>query len=159
VHLFLFKDVTNMVAWHIKPFQELTLNELYAILRLRQEVFVVEQNCPYLDADGKDKHSHHLMGFIENDLAAYARLVFPGISYPEVSIGRVVTSSKYRGGGYGKQLMRRAIEETTGFYGKIPIRIGAQKYLKNFYEGFGFMDIGEPYIEDGIPHMIMLKTA
>src|SRR5207253_1339577 len=98
--------------------------------------------------DGKDLHSYHLMGFLDGDLAAYARLAFPGISYEEVSIGRVVTSIKHRRQQYGKQLMQRALLEIEGIYGQTPIRIGAQQYLKKFYEGFGFIDEGQPYMED-----------
>jgi ElaA protein len=150
-----------MIRWVIKPFNEITLEELYKIMQLRQEVFVVEQNCPYLDADGKDLHCHHLMGFIEDkeELAAYARLVPPGISYDEVSIGRVVTGTTYRGKEYGKQLMQKAIEEINALYGAVPIRIGAQQYLQRFYEGFRFKQEGPPYMEDGIPHIIMLRKV
>ncbi len=146
-----------MIDWQLKLFKDLSQHELYSIMQLRQEVFIVEQNCPYLDADGKDLHSYHLMGFVKNDLAAYARLVFPGISYEEVSIGRVVTSPTYRKKEFGKQLMQRAIDEIGKKDGKVPIRIGAQQYLKKFYESFGFVDLGEPYMEDGIPHIIMLR--
>ena len=146
-----------MIEWRIKLFNDLTPVELYTILQLRSEVFVVEQTCPYLDPDGKDLHSHHLMCFVGEDLAAYSRLVFPGISYDEVSIGRVVTSPKYRRQDYGKLLMQRSIEEIERLYGNVPIRIGAQAYLKNFYAGFDFVDLNEPYMEDGIPHMIMLR--
>lgn len=147
-----------MIQWQLKLFNDLTPAELYSIMRLRGEVFVVEQNCPYVDADGKDFHSYHLMGHIGEDLAAYSRLVFPGISYEEVSIGRVITSGKYRGKEYGKRLMEKSIEEVERLYGKVPIRIGAQAYLKKFYEGFGFVDLNKPYLEDGIEHLIMLRN-
>ena len=147
-----------MIKWKLKLFNELTVAELYAVLRLRGEVFIVEQNCPYLDPDGKDFDSHHLMGYVGEELAAYSRLVFPGISYDEVSIGRVITSPKYRGKEYGKLLMQQSIAEIERMYGHVPIRIGAQAYLKKFYEGFGFVDLNEPYLEDGIPHLIMLKS-
>ena len=146
-----------MISWKLKLFSELSTAELYAILRLRGEVFIVEQNCPYVDADGKDFNSHHLMGYVGDDLAAYSRLVFAGISYEEVSIGRVITSAKYRGKDFGKLLMQQSITEIERLYGKVPIRIGAQAYLKKFYEGFGFIDMNEPYMEDGIPHLIMLR--
>jgi ElaA protein len=145
-----------MLLWQLKPFTELSALELYNILRLRGEVFVLEQNCPYVDADGKDISSYHLCGFFEEDLAAYARIVPPGIIYAEPSIGRVVTSAKYRRIGLGKELVRKAIEETKKLYGETPIRIGAQAYLKKFYETLGFKDMNEPYVEDGIPHLIML---
>ena len=146
-----------MLNWQVKTFEELTVTELYHILQLRCEVFIVEQNCPYLDPDGKDLKSHHLMGSMDGNLVAYARLVKPGVSYQEVSIGRVVTSPKYRRGGYGIELMNEAISQIERIYGKVPIRIGAQAYLKKFYESFGFVDLNEPYLEDGIPHLIMLR--
>lgn len=148
-----------MIEWQIKLFNDLSPEVLYSIMRLRQEVFVVEQNCPYVDADGKDFHSYHLTGFMNNELVAYARLVFPGISYDEVSIGRVVTSIKHRRKEFGKKLMQKAIEEIERLYGKVPIRIQAQQYLKKFYEGFGFTGTGEPFLEDGIPHIIMVRSS
>ena len=147
-----------MIEWQLKSFSELSTTELYSILCLRSEIFIVEQNCPYLDTDGKDFHAHHLMGYVGNELTAYSRLVFAGISYKEVSIGRVVTAAKHRRKEFGKLLMQQSIIEIEKLYGKIPIRIGAQAYLKNFYEGFGFVDLNEPYMEDGIPHMIMLRS-
>ena len=148
-----------MITWQLKHFNQLTTVELYTILQLRSEVFVVEQTCPYLDPDGKDIYCHHLMGYMGNDLAAYSRLVPAGVSYAEVSIGRVISSPKYRGQQYGKLLMQKAIEEIEQLYGSAPIRIGAQAYLKQFYEGFGFVDLNQPYLEDGIPHIIMLRKA
>lgn len=147
-----------MIEWQLKSFNGLTLQQLYAIMRLRQEVFVVEQNCPFVDADGKDFQSHHLMGFINNHLVAYARLVAPGICYNESSIGRVITSPEYRRKELGKQLMQKAIEETLKLYGNVPIRIGAQLYLKKFYENFNFVKEGDIYLEDGIEHIIMLRN-
>ncbi|HLP19681.1 MAG TPA: GNAT family N-acetyltransferase [Chitinophagales bacterium] len=146
-----------MITWQLKPFNALSPTELYNILQLRSEVFVVEQTCPYLDPDGKDFNCHHLMGYVGSDLAAYSRLVEPGISYDEVSIGRVITSPKYRGKEFGKLLMQQSIAEIEKLYGPVPIRIGAQAYLKKFYEGFGFADLDQPYMEDGIPHLIMLR--
>src|SRR5258708_5844092 len=148
-----------MIQWQLKSFDNLSPGELYSILRLRQEVFIVEQNCPYLDADGKDQKSLHLMGFIEGNLAAYARIVPPHISYREVSIGRVVTSPSHRKKEYGKLLMNEAIAEIEKKYGKVDIRIGAQQYLRRFYEGFGFIQVGAPYLEDGIPHIYMIRKG
>jgi len=119
---------------------------------------VVEQNCPYQDLDGKDIQSFHLLGINEsNELLAYARLLPAKISYDEVSIGRVVSSPKYRKTGLGKQLMKKAIEMIYEKYGKTPIRIGAQLYLNSFYESFGFVKTSEEYLEDNIPHIEMLK--
>ena len=150
-------SINTSIKWVTKAFKDLTVDELYAILRLRSEVFVVEQNCVYLDADGKDYSCHHLLGFEGDFLAVYARIVPANVSYEEVSIGRVISSLNYRRSGYGKLLMQKAIEETERLYGKVPIRIGAQAYLKKFYESFGFVDMNEPYMEDGIPHLIMLR--
>lgn len=146
-----------MLHWIYKQFAELTVDELYAIMQLRQEVFIVEQKCPYLDADGKDKYCGHLMGYKANELVAYSRIVRPGVSYDEVSIGRVVSSTRHRGIAYGKQLMEQSILQIEKIYGPAPIRIGAQQYLQKFYESFGFVRMGEPYMEDDIPHIIMLR--
>lgn len=146
------------ISWSHKPFTELTTAELYEILYLRQEVFIVEQNCPYQDCDRKDLKSLHLMGWGENnDLIAYCRIVAPGISYDEVSIGRVITKPAFRKYGFGKILIAEAIKIIEKYYGNVPIRIGAQSYLLNFYAAFGFQTL-EPYLEDGIPHHIMLRT-
>lgn len=146
-----------MLSWQLKHFKELSPTELYAIMRVRQEVFIVEQNCPYLDADGKDVYCQHLIGMADGEIAAYARIVPPQVSYAEPSIGRVITTAKYRSGGYGRLLMQKAITETINAFGAVDIRIGAQLYLKKFYEGFGFVQQGEVYDEDGIDHIIMLR--
>jgi ElaA protein len=121
-------------------------------------VFVVEQNCPYQDADNKDLECIHLMGTGNNMLLAYTRIVPPGISYTEPSIGRVVTSPSARRTGLGKELMRRTIEELHKLYGDVPVRIGAQFYLVPFYRSFGFVEDGEIYYEDGIKHIEMVKS-
>jgi len=139
------------------PFAKLSLDQLYAIMKIRQEVFVVEQNCPYLDADGKDQQSHHLMIFMGKELAAYTRLVPPGISYKQYSsIGRVVNGSSFRGQGIGKKLMERSIEECQRIFPNHSIKISAQCYLEKFYKELGFEDLGSRYDEDGIPHMSMI---
>ncbi len=140
----------------LKPFNQLSPDELYAILRLRNEVFVVEQNCVYQDADLKDSKCHHLMIFGDNLLLAYARLVPPGISFTEMSIGRVVISSKGRGSGNGRILVALAIEKCREIFGPGSIKIGAQAYLRKFYGSFGFQETGEIYDEDGIPHIDMI---
>jgi len=140
-----------------KTFQALDLQELYEAMALRQEVFVIEQNCPYLDADGKDQQSDHLLVYAENgDLAAYLRIVYAGVSYEEISIGRVVTAQKYRGIGLGKLLMRKGLLEVQNRFGNVPIHISAQCYLTKFYEDFGFEIVGESYLEDDIPHIGMI---
>jgi ElaA protein len=146
-----------MISWIAKPLIDLTVSELYKILRLRAEVFIVEQNCPYLDPDGKDFSSIHLMGWQQDHLAAYSRLVLPGVSYPEISIGRVVTSPLNRGSGLGKELISQSINFIEKEYGRQPIRIGAQLYLKSFYGSFGFSADSDVYLEDGIEHIIMLR--
>jgi ElaA protein len=143
--------------WVLKKFDELSNNELYAILRLRTEVFVVEQNCVFQDMDNKDQQSYHLMGWQDDLLAAYTRLVPPGVSYELPSIGRVVTSPAVRRGGMGKLLMEKSIEETIRLFGPLPIKIGAQVYLDKFYRSLGFEPYGDTYIEDGIPHVEMIR--
>ena len=143
------------MTWLLKTFDSLTLQELYAILRLRTEVFVVEQNCVFQDMDNKDQQCYHLMGWKDGQLIAYTRLVPPGVSYKEPSIGRVVTSPVARGNGTGKLLMEKSIEEIIQLYGKTPIKIGAQLYLKKFYESLGFSQTSNKYDEDGIDHIEM----
>ena len=142
----------------IKTFDELTSVDIYHILKARSQVFVVEQNCPYLDADGKDINAYHLMGEdAKGNLHTYTRLLAEGISYPGyTSIGRVINSPTVRGKGYGKQLMKISIHKIREIYPNWPIKIGAQAYLKSFYESFGFVDINIPYLEDGIPHLKMV---
>jgi len=148
----------NTLKWTCKKFEELSVEELYMVLRLRCEVFVVEQNCPYLDPDNKDQGSLHLMGKTGEQLVAYARLIPPGISYPESSIGRVVSSPSARRTGAGKELMNEAIRITYESFENAPIRIGAQLYLKKFYEELGFTQASEQYLEDGIPHIEMTHS-
>ncbi len=139
------------------PFQNLSLDQLYEIMRLRQEVFVVEQDCPYLDADGKDQKSEHLMILQNGELAAYTRLVPPGISYKHYSsIGRVANGLRFRGQGLGKKLMEQSIQECLRLYPGHSIKISAQCYLEKFYAELGFKDLGSRYDEDGIPHMGMI---
>ena len=145
------------LIWHYKNFEDLTPTELYQILQLRTEVFVVEQNCVYNDCDGKDKKSKHLWLEFEGKIAAYCRIVPPGISYSEPSIGRVVTQFKFRNLKLGNQLMKNAIQISENHFETRFIRISAQSYLKNFYENLGFQQVSEEYLEDEIPHIEMLK--
>ncbi len=142
--------------WILKKFSELTPDELYAILRLRTEVFVVEQNCVFQDIDNKDQLSYHLMWWNDDLLAAYTRLVPPGIAYELPSIGRVVTSPLARGGGIGRLLMEKSIEETRRLFGNTAVKIGAQVYLKKFYTSLGFEQTSDIYLEDGIEHIEMI---
>jgi ElaA protein len=144
------------MRWISKKFDELNPAELYAILRLRSEAFVVEQNCVFLDMDNKDQVCDHFMGWEGEELLACARIVPPGISYVETSIGRIVTSLAARRKGIGRELVGRSIELLYALHGKTVIHIGAQYYLKGFYESFGFRVTGPVYLEDGIEHIEML---
>ena len=146
------------IDWELKKFKELNAIKLYDILRLRAEVFVIEQNCIYQDADGKDVKSFHLLGFDSADkLIAYSRILPAGISYKEVSIGRVVIPKKLRRKNVGKELMLKSLDTVYTLYGNVPVRIGAQLYLKDFYLDLGFVVAGEEYLEDNILHIEMLK--
>lgn len=147
------------IDWVLKKFDDLTPHQLYAILQLRNAVFVVEQACVFQDADDKDQDSYHFMGFDGKTLIAYTRLVPPGLAYRHASIGRVVTAPAVRRYGVGKKLMEESINAVYTLFGKEPIKIGAQLYLKRFYESFGFAQVGEPYLEDGIKHIYMLKQT
>ena len=142
--------------WISKPFDELTPRELYAIMQLRNEVFVVEQNCVFQDADNKDQYCHHVMCFENEKLVAYARIVPAGISYVETSIGRVVTSPSIRGKGIGNLLLQQTLDKTFSLYGNVRLKIGAQLYLKKFYESFSFKQTGDIYLEDDIQHIEMV---
>jgi len=143
------------LKWKIKPFEALTVNELYDVLKLRSEIFVVEQNCVYLDIDGKDRKALHLIGVYDSKIVAYARLFDSGISFDNASIGRVVVDADYRDRKWGHDLMREAIAGIKSSFGKDKITIGAQLYLKKFYESHGFIQISEMYLEDDIPHIEM----
>ena len=144
------------IKWTIKQFNELSATEVYEILKLRSIVFVVEQNCVFLDMDDKDQQCYHLMGRVDDILYAYTRIVPPGVIYEEASIGRVVNAPQARGSGLGRLLMNKSIEQVHLLYGHQPIRIGAQLYLKKFYESFGFVQVSEIYDEDGIDHIKMM---
>lgn len=148
-----------MINWQIKKFYELTVDELYSILQLRSEVFVVEQNCVYHDPDGKDQYAWHLMGTENGKLIAYTRIFPAGVTYEEPAIGRVVTSPTKRRSGLGKELMEQSIEQCKRLFGATAITLGAQLYLKKFYESLGFIVSGKEYIEDGIPHVTMTRKA
>jgi len=148
-----------LLTWNCIFFDELSNKDLYRILQLRSEVFVLEQQCLYQDMDNKDFRSWHLMGLDEKgDLAAYARLLPPGISYDEPSIGRVISSPACRRTGAGKELMKMALEKCVELFGQEAIKIGAQLYLKKFYESFGFEISGPVYLEDDIEHVEMIRN-
>lgn len=147
-----------MIQWKCKLFNELTNEELYKILQLRNEVFVVEQNCAYQDCDNKDLLSSHLTAWNGDSLIAYSRILPQGVSYPDAaSIGRVVTSPSLRGQDFGRQLMSKSLENLYRLLGPVQVIIGAQLYLKKFYESFSFHQQGDIYQEDGIPHITMTK--
>jgi len=145
------------LKWKIKPFEALSVSELYDLLQLRSEIFVVEQNCVYLDLDGKDKRALHLIGEYEGKIVAYSRLFDAGISFDNASIGRVVVDANYRDKKFGHDLMREAISQIRSNFGKDKITIGAQLYLKKFYESHGFVQTSEMYLEDDIPHIEMIR--
>jgi len=146
----------QVLKWETKSFRELTPGELYKILQLRQEVFILEQSCVYSDLDNKDQKSHHLMAWDGTILSAYTRLIPFGVSYPDaLSIGRVVIPKDYRGAGLGEKLMRRSIAAVTDLYGSHPIKISAQQHLKVFYNRLGFLQTSEPYLDAGIMHIEM----
>jgi ElaA protein len=144
------------LRWHDKPFAALAVGELYAILALRQRVFVVEQTCPYQDADGVDPVARHRWAAAGGEVVAYLRIIPPGVTFDELSIGRVVTAPTARGQGLGRQLMRRGIDAVIASHGPVPIRIGAQAHLEDFYGELGFVRTSEVYLEDDIPHVEML---
>jgi ElaA protein len=148
------------MEWTWRRFGGLALDDLYDALALRSRVFVVEQNCPYLDADGLDRASWHLLGRGAGGvLQAYLRVVDPGIKYEEPSIGRVVSAPEARRTGAGRMLLAEGVRRCGQTWPGEAIRIGAQAYLERFYAGFGFATVGEPYDEDGIPHLQMLRSA
>ncbi|MYN69699.1 GNAT family N-acetyltransferase [Streptococcus suis] len=146
------------MQWEIKAFDQLSLQELYAILTLRTNVFVVEQACPYPEVDGKDPNCLHLLGTDEGELVAYLRILPAGLSYDEVSIGRVVIKSSHRGKGLGRSMMEQAIRYITNEWKESQIKIGAQAHLEKFYSSLGFEPVSEVYLEDDIPHLDMFYT-
>ncbi len=145
--------------WEHRAFAELQIAELYGLLKLRQEVFVVEQACVYLDADGLDARASHLFAVDGDTVVACARIFAPGVREDAAVIGRVVTAVSRRGQGLGRELMRRAIRIIEEAHGATPIQIGAQQYLQRFYESFGFVRNGDDYLEDGIVHLPMRRSG
>lgn len=146
--------------WTLKTFDQLSADELHDIIQLRINIFVVEQNCPYPELDGKDRKAYHFYG--QNDegrIVAYTRIFAPGDYYELAAIGRVVVDSKHRGDGTGYALMKGTIRNMKELFGDLEIRIGAQKYLVDFYEKLGFTNTEEEYVEDGIPHVYMIRKS
>ena len=150
-------------SWQFSRFRDLSVDDLYAIVRLREAVFIIEQNCPYPDSDGRDPFAWHLLGWRDGpdgkELVAYARIFEPGIRYHEASIGRIVTAPQVRGTGLGRQLMVEALQRTERLVPDQPIKIAAQRRLEKFYAGYGFETISDPYEEDGIIHVDMKREA
>jgi len=142
----------------VKTFQDLNLNELYEVLALRSEVFVVEQDCVYQDIDGKDQKALHVLGYKDGKLVAYTRCFNKGLYFEEASIGRVIVKEDQRKYGYGHQIFEASIKEVESRFEAKKIKISAQKYLTKFYESHDFKQIGEGYLEDGIPHIGMIKS-
>lgn len=152
----------SKVQWEVKPFQQLSVDQLFDMLQLRVDVFVVEQQCAYRELDEYDRHpeTRHLSGRNEGgQLIAYARLLPPGLRYPEVNMGRFVVKADFRKQGVGHQLLQTAFQEISRCWPKTPMRISAQDYLQVFYERYGFIRVSEVYLEDGIPHVEMVKEA
>jgi ElaA protein len=152
----------NNIQWDIKTFQELELEELFDLLKLRVDVFVVEQKCAYPELDDHDRHqeTRHLLGHDEvGQMIAYARLLSPGCRFPEVNLGRFVVKAELRKKGIGHQLLQKALQESSRCWPKAPMRISAQDYLQTFYEQYGFIRISDVYLEDGIPHVEMVKES
>jgi ElaA protein len=147
-----------MMKFKLKKFNELSVDELYDLLRLRQQIFVVEQNCIYLDADGVDKDCLHLLGLVRGKIVAYARLIPKGYTYKTPSIGRVVIDEKHRGKKYAYLLMEKAIELTKKEFKTKKITISAQLYLKEFYQNIGFKTVGDVYLDCDLPHLKMVLS-
>lgn len=147
-----------MLMISVKTYEELNTEELYDILQLRSAVFVVEQNCVYQDLDGKDKKALHIIGKKDNKVVAYTRIFRPGDYFEQTSIGRVVVAKTQRKYGYGIQIMEASIQAVLEKLQETKIKLSAQTYLKNFYSELGFMETGKTYLEDGIPHMEMIKN-
>jgi ElaA protein len=145
------------IVWNIKNFDEFTVPELYAVLKSRIDVFVIEQNCPYPDLDNYDQRAIHLWAEENGEVMAYCRIFDKGIKYAEASIGRVLTTEKARGKSLGKLLIQYAVETIENRFHTSEIRISAQDYLLKFYGGFGFEDTGKKYLEDDIPHTEMFR--
>jgi ElaA protein len=144
------------ITFYQKTFNQLSLNQLYALAKLRADVFVLEQNCLYPDLDNKDQQALHILGYEDDELVAYARCFKPGLYFTEASIGRVLVAKNQRKKAFGQQLMHQAIKAIASHYSTSSIRISAQLYLLEFYTSLGFKKTGDSYLEDGIPHIKML---
>ncbi len=149
-------SIMQDMQWSCLEFGSLSSELLYAVLQLRTEVFVVEQSCAFQDTDGNDQAALHVSGHLDAELVCYARILPPGLKYSGASIGRVLTAIKFRGGGYGRQLMIAGIGYCHQHFAGESITVSAQQQMEKFYLSMGFVTVSEPYIEDGIPHIEML---
>ena len=150
-------DMKNQITWTVLHFNDLSVKQLFDVLQLRNKIFIVEQDCPYLDVDEKDPKSFHVLGVDQQQkLIATSRVLPPGVSYSEVSIGRVAVAIESRGTGIGDELNRMSMKFIRDYYGDVPIRLSAQKHLSKYYNKHGFKVVSDPYDEDGIPHVEML---
>ena len=153
----------SQIRWQWSKFDSLSTREIYEAIALRERVFIVEQNCPYLDCDGKDQQSHHLLGWASGPsrttehLIAYLRVVPPGLRFIEVSIGRVVVAPECRRQGVGLTLMKQGLQFAHDTYGNVPVRIAAQAHLQKYYGALGFVTDSDVFLEDDIPHVEMIK--
>lgn len=152
-------EASEAMVWRLLAFDDLRVYELYEVLRLRSEVFVVEQQCIFHDMDGSDPKAMHLLGVSKGELQAYSRCFEPGVKFPEASFGRVLVRDRARGKGLGHQLIEQSIIAVSQVWGPQPIRIGAQKHQAKLYADSGFEATGQPYFEDGIEHMEMVRPA
>ena len=143
------------IEWVKKKWSEVSLEELYSVLRLRSEVFVVEQDCVYQDIDNKDQIAIHLLGYINKELIAYSRLFNEGDYFKETSFGRAIIKKEKRGQGYGDELVKESLKTIKNYYGNKKVKISAQAHLKSFYSKHAFIAKGKEYLEDGIPHVSM----
>ncbi len=152
-------NCSPFIEWAFSHFNELSAAQWYEISVARESVFIVEQKCPFLDADGADPNCWHLVGKVGQEIAAYCRIVPPGLKYTEPSIGRVITTPLYRTGGYGKALLREALRHCDAMFPDLGNKIGAQMYLEKFYASFGYKTTSAPYDEDGILHLEMVRSV
>lgn len=151
--------MNNKITWSVLQFNDLSVKQLFDVLQLRNQIFIVEQNCPYLDVDEKDPKSFHVLGINQyQKLIATSRILPPGVSYSETSIGRVAVATGSRGTGIGDELNQVSMKFIRDYYGEVPIRLSAQKHLSNYYNKHGFKVVSDPYDEDGIPHVEMLYS-